>query len=294
MKISISSPVFKNEDSIVAFSKVMIGENEQKIELNFEDTKIVLHYSEFLKQMIDSKLIDPITTFSALKTEYMDMLESVEEIHLARKKARYAREYQNLWHVGMTFPTFDGVTYIQESEEEYVESKLKNNWHQGKVLEVRYKGQKVSVDRTDVSNRSFRNRTSRNIKFQVCSTITDYNRRNYSTLENAVKSIIKLTDKLEASETYKVEYEAKVKQQRKETAQKLAAALKVDVTTVRTYKVPSKTWHKEGYYVYSYSIEVAGKKLDVSFSDSDDNVVNIAGIKGITVDQALMVIAAIS
>ncbi len=273
----ISQPLtFISEHSTEATLKFSVGEltvtaffkmKNEKVEIT-KDDKIQLLEETGIN--FDSDINNQITT-------YEDMVKNQKEI-FAKQKEEESRKLYAEWK-RPEVPTIDGVTYEWETEERFIKRHSNYSYNTYLYPVVNYKNTSIRIVRQDVG-RSY----SKNMKYTLDGSLTNYKRRNYSTYEKAVKKLVELTDQKIQNEIDSKESALRATNKREEKLAKLNSLFEWEVIEKREYKSNYYSRRGEGHHVYRYYLVIGEKEINIEGVYNDENLYQFGGLGKLTVE----------
>lgn len=273
---------FSNDNTTIAFCKIKVGVVEIVLTFRENDSEVTMDQNEQLSLLQSAGMV---FDFSEITESYKLMLENREEILKLQKIEKYKAEYHNKWYLKEDLPQIEGVEYDIEACSDFIERKLKRSYDSMRDLFVVYKGIKFRIEKTLVGGDRW-SRRSGTVKYQIYDQITNYKRRNYSTVEKAVKKGIELVNEKKAADEAKENSEIKRKN---EVQRRLALLNKVFGEAIH-----ERSWKRgynlksQGYHVDEYWLVVNSKKLKIAFTKTE-GVYNFAGLGELLDTQILQI-----
>ena len=206
------------EDSTSASVKVRIGTVESLITFKSSDgsTCTEVKVDDVYKNLLAAGME---LSYLPLVEQYNTMLGRRDEVLKEQKIARLTIKYHQQWFLNIDLPNIPGVSFSYETLENYI--KRNNFWTQD--ITMHYRGIDQKIGQQDVSSSRY-GFSPKNIKFTIDGSLTEYKRRNYSTITAAVKKVIVLVDEQATAAIVKMDQRDKASKTLAEKMERLRSA----------------------------------------------------------------------
>ena len=252
LEYTIQKIEFIDDHSKAAVATIQSGEAKFEIKIDNDGAFDIPKELKLVESLVG--IFDP----KPLADQYEKMANNIEAIRLEQRKERRRKAYRQHWVHGIKDPGIEGMEIKPtRTEEEYVNQ---NDFHRLHI-EITYKCKKADIKYEEIYSDSVWRRSSGKFMYVMIAAVSNYNRRNYKSFENAAKKFKELVDDaVEAEEVHaKAGKEAAI--QRQETINALTDEFG-RTTCEKEWK--SGYGPGRGYYTWIYYIHRDENKYSIS------------------------------